>query len=408
LQNRHSEASFTQRDLGKLVAPSTNDAAWLTCCTEGATFVGTTSNTRNSSPPALQGHHGATSLPAVDIQAYNAEIKDGDGFIGDRANNRAFKEILEDLRGNLRQFGDDPLGDKATAEIGKKTLDKILIEGEAEAAGLVHSAIEGFANELATVVSRFRRLKDWKNVQRIVVGGGLRASRVGEVAIGRAGVLVKSDGHEVALDLIRHHPDHAGLIGGIHLAPSWVFSAFDGLLAVDIGGSNIRAGVVEITDELADATVKSSRLWKHKEDDPKREDVIERLVDMLQELIDESAKEKFTLAPFIGIGCPGVINPDGSIERGAQNLPGNWESSRFNLPNTLREMIPTINKHDTHIVMHNDAVVQGLSQLPFMRDVEHWGVLTIGTGLGNASFTNHPLQREQRESKTAAKPNKKK
>jgi len=38
--------------------------------------------------------------------------------------------------------------------------------------------------------------------------------------------------------------------------------------------------------------------------------------------------------------------------------------------------------------MHNDAVVQGLSELPFMRDVSHWGVLTIGTGLGNASFTN--------------------
>ena len=38
--------------------------------------------------------------------------------------------------------------------------------------------------------------------------------------------------------------------------------------------------------------------------------------------------------------------------------------------------------------MHNDAVVQGLSQAPFMRDVEHWGVFTIGTGLGNVRFTN--------------------
>ena len=38
--------------------------------------------------------------------------------------------------------------------------------------------------------------------------------------------------------------------------------------------------------------------------------------------------------------------------------------------------------------MHNDAVVQGLSEAPFMRDVEHWGALTIGTGLGNARFTN--------------------
>ena len=38
--------------------------------------------------------------------------------------------------------------------------------------------------------------------------------------------------------------------------------------------------------------------------------------------------------------------------------------------------------------MHNDGVVQGLSEIPFMQDVGRWGVLTIGTGLGNARFTN--------------------
>ena len=54
----------------------------------------------------------------------------------------------------------------------------------------------------------------------------------------------------------------------------------------------------------------------------------------------------------------------------------------------MREAIPRIGDHDTVVVMHNDAVVQGLSELPFMQDVEHWGVLTIGTGLGNACFTN--------------------
>ncbi len=39
-------------------------------------------------------------------------------------------------------------------------------------------------------------------------------------------------------------------------------------------------------------------------------------------------------------------------------------------------------------MLHNDAVVQGLSEAPFMTDVTHWGALTIGTGLGNARFTN--------------------
>ena len=45
--------------------------------------------------------------------------------------------------------------------------------------------------------------------------------------------------------------------------------------------------------------------------------------------------------------------------------------------------------------MHNDAVVQGLSEVPNMHDVERWAVLTIGTGLGNAHYTNrHPAEKE--------------
>ena len=119
-----------------------------------------------------------------------------------------------------------------------------------------------------------------------------------------------------------------------------------------------------------------------------REAAVRRLVKMLKELIELAESEDLKLAPFIGIACPGVINADGSIQKGAQNLPGNWESSRFNLPASLVEGIPKIGTHDTAVLMHNDGVVQGLSELPFMQDVERWGVLTIGTGLGNARFTN--------------------
>ena len=101
------------------------------------------------------------------------------------------------------------------------------------------------------------------------------------------------------------------------------------------------------------------------------------------------------LAPFIGIACPGVINEDGSIAKGAQNLPGNWESSKFNLPASLVEAIPQIGEHDTAVLMHNDGVAQGLSEVPFMQDVDYWGVLTIGTGLGNARFTNRRKDKDK-------------
>jgi predicted NBD/HSP70 family sugar kinase len=164
-------------------------------------------------------------------------------------------------------------------------------------------------------------------------------------------------------------------------------------LAVDIGGTNIRAGVVALNlkkaPNLSKAAVWKFELWRHSDEKKlKREDAVEELVGMLEGLITRAGKEGLRLAPFIGIGCPGIIEADGTIDRGAQNLPGNWESSRFNLPAALHDAIPRIGKHETLVLLHNDAVVQGLSEAPFMRDVTHWGALTIGTGLGNACFTN--------------------
>jgi predicted NBD/HSP70 family sugar kinase len=135
---------------------------------------------------------------------------------------------------------------------------------------------------------------------------------------------------------------------------------------------------------------------------------VKRLVKMLKDLIASTEAEGLKLAPFIGIACPGVINEDGSIEKGAQNLPGNWESSKFNLPASLVEAIPQIGDHDTAVLMHNDGVAQGLSEVPFMQDVERWGVLTIGTGLGNARFTNRKKENGKDKDDKKAKEKEKK
>lgn len=348
--------------------------------------------------PSLNLAHAAIELPSVILDSYNVELRDDDGFIGDRASNRAFRGLLEDWRERLRGLGEDPLGETPSAEISKKKLDKVLISGDLEAAGIIHGAIEEFAQELATVIRRFLRVKGWRETQRIVVGGGLRESRVGELAIGRATVILKGGGVDIQLVPIRHHPDEAGLIGAAHLCPSWLFEGHDSLLAVDVGGSNIRAGVVQTNlkkaKDLSKAEVWKSELWRHRDESPKpsRDEAIGRLVSMLEDLIQKAEKEGLKLVPLIGVGCPGLIEEDGSITRGGQNLPGNWESSRFNLAATLQEAIPTISGHDTVVLLHNDAVVQGLSQVPFMQDVERWGVLTIGTGLGNARFTNRSAE----------------
>jgi ROK family len=357
------------------------------------------------------GRHGAARLPSVDVDSFNIELKDDDGFLGDRASKGAFRKILDDLRKPLKKNGDDPLGGKSAEKITKSELDAALMGEDVGAAALVHGAIEEFASELAYVTSKFLKTKAWADTERIVVGGGFRQSRVGELAIARTDVLLKAEGFNVDLVPIRFDPDEAGLIGCLHLAPSWIFEAHDSILAVDIGGTNIRCGLVETrwkkAPDLSKASVWHSELWRHADDEPTREGAVKRLVKMLKGLINEAEAEGLKLAPFIGIACPGVINEDGSIAKGAQNLPGNWESSKFNLPASLVESIPAIGDHDTAVLMHNDGVAQGLSEVPFMQDVDHWGVLTIGTGLGNARFTNRHKDKEKDEKRDDDKKEKK-
>lgn len=350
-----------------------------------------TAGTTRSRETRQQGPHGAEELPSVSVTSYNLEIRDQDGFVGDKASRSAFVEHLDALREHLRVQGSDPLKG-ATVDVSKKELDALLKDGDPHEAALVLSAVERFAQSLAFVIRRFVRLKSWAPVERIVVGGGFRESRVGELAIGRAGIILSTDGHKIDLVPVSHHPDEAGLVGSAHLAPKWIFEAYDSLVAVDIGGSNIRTGIVALRQDkapdLSKAKVSSSELWRHADDEPSRDEAIKRLGEMLKAQLKQAGKDGLRVAPFIGVGCPGLIEPDGSIDRGAQNLPGNWESSRFNLVDSIRALVPEIGDHETQVAMHNDAVIQGLSELPAMQDVENWAVLTIGTGLGNASYRN--------------------
>ena len=349
--------------------------------------------------PAALGVHGASRLPAVDVDSYNLELKDDEGFLGDRASRQAFHDILENWRKPLRKLGADPFGDTHSDDLSRAKLDVVLREGDVEAAAVIQSAIEDYAQELAVVTGRFLKAKAWAGTERIAMGGGFRESRIGELAIARANLILKADGIKVDMVPIHNDPDEAALIGSLFLAPAWIFKGHDSILAVDIGGTNIRAGVVlpnaGKASDLTKASVWKSEKWRHADEEKlNREKAVEELISMLKDLIKRANKEGHSLAPFIGLAVPGKIEDDGSIAKGAQNLPGNWESSKFNLPARLADSIPSIGDHDTTILMHNDAVVQGLSEVPYMRDVKHWGVLTIGTGLGNARFTNRPTSKE--------------
>jgi hypothetical protein len=232
--------------------------------------------------------HGTSRLPAVEVENYNVEIKDDEGFVGDRACKGAFRVFIENWRKPLRDLGHDPFGDEPSGELTKKRLDALLSNGDLEAAGIVHGAIESFAQELALVTRRFLKLKAWKEVERLIIGGGFSGSRVGELAIGRAAVILKADKIKIDIYIIRNDPDEAGLLGAVHLAPAWMFKAHDAILAVDIGGTNIRAGIVRLNlkraPDLSKAQVGKFELWRHGDEKLNRDDAVEGLVRMLQRL----------------------------------------------------------------------------------------------------------------------------
>src|SRR4029078_10640829 len=107
--------------------------------------------------------------------------------------------------------------------IPKGELDEALVGTDVVAAALVHGAIEELAQELAYVTARFLKTKAWADTERIVVGGGFRQSRVGEIAIARADIILKAEDFDVALVPIRFHPDDAGLLRPLPLDASRVF-----------------------------------------------------------------------------------------------------------------------------------------------------------------------------------------
>src|SRR5262245_43274276 len=237
------------------------------------------------------GPHGAKVLPSVEVDSYNLELKDDEGFLGDRASRRAFHHILENWRKPLRKLGTDPFGDTPSDELSRPKLDEILREGKkVEAIAVIQSAIEDYAQELALVVRRFLRAKAWEGTECIALGGGFRESYIGEVAIARADLILKAEGIKVGMVPIHNDPDEAALLGALHLAPSWIFKGHDSILAVDIGGTNIRAGVVlpnvAKASDLTKAAVWKSEKWRHADEEKlKREDAVDELISMLKDLM---------------------------------------------------------------------------------------------------------------------------
>lgn len=334
--------------------------------------------------------HAARRVPGHRIDSWNLALPDpgGDGFLGDRASHTAFYDLLARARRSARTDADPFRGE---GDDGPDTdrLDHVLLGGDVDAAHVVHMALEAWARELAYVARCFLARPEWEGVERIVVGGGMPQTVHGALAVRRTQNLLRQARAGVELHVLTHDPDEGGLLGWVPLAPASTHR-FDGFLAVDIGGTNFRCGIVTPRRERArdgsKAEVYERLHWRHAEDDPSRGESIDRIAGMLNGLVALARATGLRLAPFVGIACPGEIEPDGALSRGTQNLPGDWDDP-FHLPEALLARLDRIGGQRARVCMHNDAVVQGLSEHARMRGARRWGVFTVGTGLGNASYT---------------------
>ncbi len=344
--------------------------------------------------PDLATPHGAADLPVVRVESHSLDIREEGGFLGDKASETAFRELLDLWRDRLAEAGSTPFGEGPTEEIEREELDEALVRpDDPDEAEALERALAAFSDDLADVLQRFLRTPSWAGVERIVCGGGLQSSQVGHEAVRRAQRRLSDAGADVALSSLHHDPDDGGMIGWAHAAPRSALAQGEAFLAVDIGGTNLRCGLVALGRGAAEPRVVHREKWCHAEDGPDREEVVDHMATLLRDAAEEAEARGLRLAPFIGLSCPGIVRADGSFASGVQNLPGDWTEDGFRLPDRIRLALPSIGGRPTVIRLHNDAVIQGLSEWPFMQGVERWAAVTIGTGLGNCAFRNREAGR---------------
>ena len=142
------------------------------------------------------------------------------------------------------------------------------------------------------------------------------------------------------------------------------------VLGIDIGGTNIRVGLVE------DNVVVRIESLKIKKDGSETE-----IIDDLNLLIGQFLNEKID---GIGIGVPSLVDPEKGIVYDATNIPA-WKKVH------LKEQIEA--KNGIPVYVNNDANCFVMGEKYFGRVKAYSNIvgLIIGTGLGSGLVLNNHL-----------------
>ena len=143
-------------------------------------------------------------------------------------------------------------------------------------------------------------------------------------------------------------------------------------VAVDLGGTNIKAAIVDKVNGIIEQTSTPTHAELGR--------------DHLLDRISATIKELTTRHEVIGIGMglPGMVNLEQTIVRNPPNLPG-WDEVRAAEEITKRTNLPCR--------IENDANIAALGSLHFGvgKNFKNFIIITLGTGVGGGIIINNTL-----------------
>lgn len=147
-------------------------------------------------------------------------------------------------------------------------------------------------------------------------------------------------------------------------------------IGVDLGGTNLRAAIVDTDTGEVFYQRKSPTLAFEGQ-----EAVIQRIIQLIQELTHESGISIDTIKA-VGIGVPGTPDIDTGIIQFLPNLPGKW----LNVP--LRAILEEQVQKPVALINDVRAITLGEWKFGAGRGAETMACLAIGTGIGGGVIVN--------------------
>ena len=152
----------------------------------------------------------------------------------------------------------------------------------------------------------------------------------------------------------------------------------DCLLGIDIGGTNVKIGLIRTGEAFA--VLKKISIPANAADPPEK--FVQRVAEVTKKLIADTAQKPLG----VGVACPGLIDPKSGMVKKSPNLP--------NLPHfPLRDRLQSLLGLDVEI--QNDANAAALGEFLFgpSKGINNLILLTLGTGVGGGVVADgHLLQ----------------